>query len=150
MIAQVYIWCIYLTLQKFTNQKLNLILLEYVLKIKNFIIEKKGEKMLNETLDRSMAKAQRHEILTKASKFSNLFKNITKDKSFQDEIMHSKLDKYIQKGIDTSTAIKESLYAYDEYIVENPDEFQVEVNFGQPSDVPFFKSLYNKLLAESV
>lgn len=123
--------------------------MEYVLFLKIFIIKEKGEKMLNETLDRTMAKAQQHEFLTKASKFSNVFKNITKDKNFQKEIMHAKLDKYIQKGVDTSSAIKESLYDDSNFIVENPDEFQVELSFeSESSGVPFFKSIYNKLFAE--
>ena len=104
--------------------------------------------MLNETLDKSMAKAQHREILTKASKFSNVFKNITKDRSFQDEIMHAKLDKYVQQGADTTSAIKESLYDTSNFIVEDPDEIQVEITFNKDSSEPFFKSLYNKLLAQ--
>jgi hypothetical protein len=87
--------------------------------------------------------------LTKASKFSNVFKNITKNKDFQNEIMHAKLDKYIKKGIDTSEAIKESLYDYENFIVEDPNEFQVEVSFNSENiGVPFFKSLYSKLFAQ--
>ena len=105
--------------------------------------------MLNETLDKSMAKAQHREILTKASKFSNVFKNITKDRSFQDEIVHAKLDKYIRQGADTTSAIKESLYDISNFIVEDPDEIQVEIAFNKDSSgEPFFKSLYNKLLAQ--
>ena len=111
-------------------------------------MKEKGERMLNETLDKSMAKAQHREILTKASKFSNVFKNITKDRSFQDEIMHAKLDKYVQQGADTTSAIKESLYDTSNFIVEDPDEIQVEITFNKDSSEPFFKSLYNKLLAQ--
>lgn len=123
--------------------------MEYVLLPEIFIIKEKGERMLNETLEKSMEKAQRREIITKASKFSNVFKNITKDTAFQDEIMHSKLDKYILKGADTSSAIKESLNDAANFIVENPDELQVELTFNkEDSGLPFFKSLYNKLLAQ--
>jgi len=122
--------------------------MEYVTRLKIPIMKEKGEKMLNETLDKSMAKAQSREILTKASKFSNVFKNITKDRSFQDEIMHAKLDKYIQQGADTTSAIRESLYDVSNFIAEDPDELQVEIPFNkEPSGEPFFKSLYNKLLA---
>ncbi len=105
--------------------------------------------MLNETIDRTMAKAQQREIITRASKFSNVFKNITKDKSFQNTIMHNKLDKYLKQGVDTSTAIKESLDDVNNYIVENPEEFQVEISFKESlSQMPFFRSLHEKLFAQ--
>lgn len=106
--------------------------------------------MLNKTLDDVMNKSLSLEMHTKTSKFTNVFKNISKNASYQQEIINKKLDKYVDKGeIETSSAIKEILSSYDTTdIVENPDEISIDLEF-KSSGIPFFRSLYNKLLAQA-
>ena len=102
--------------------------------------------MLTQTLDESMAKAQKYEHTTRVAKFGNVFKTIVKDASSQNEIiMRKKLDEYTKKGyrsFDKQEEDKEK-----EFIVENPNEIKVNIDFGNKNSLglPFFKSISTKL-----
>ena len=101
--------------------------------------------MLTQTLDESMAKAQKYEHTTKAAKFGNVFKTITIDKTAQDEmIMRQKLDQYTQKGY-RSFDKKEEKKA--DFIVEDPNEVVINIDFNNKNSLglPFFKSISTKL-----
>ena len=59
--------------------------------------------MLTQTLDETMAKAQKVEQVTRATRFGNVFKTVVKDKTAQDEvIMRKKIDKFTKKGFRSS------------------------------------------------
>ena len=83
--------------------------------------------MLIQTLEETMAKAQKHERVTRATKFGSAFKNITTDKNLQDEIiMRKKIDEYTQKGYRSFDKIEPK----EEIIVENPNEIVVNIDIS--------------------
>ena len=100
--------------------------------------------MLIQTLEETMAKAQKHERVTRATKFGSAFKNITTDKKLQDEIiMRKKIDEYTQKGYRSFDKIEPK----EEIIVENPNEIVVNIDISNKNSLglPFFKSITAKL-----
>ena len=98
--------------------------------------------MLEKILDDAMAKTRQFErTTTKASKFNCQTKNSEED------IANDKLGAYIKKvKVDTRFSLKDMMYDADKLIIENPEEIPVEIEFKSTSGLPFFKSVYMKLL----
>lgn len=100
--------------------------------------------MISKTLDETMEKAKKFENLTKASKFSSLFKGISVEKSAEKEFeMLQKISEYVKEDIQTPSEDAEIL----EYITENPDEVApiFDFNGSVSTGLPFFKSIDYKL-----
>lgn len=97
--------------------------------------------MLKDTLDDIMSRAQKYEIHTKTTRFSNVFKNLTQGKELENDQMQEKLTEYVTNEIAASQEKDE-----DSFIVENPDTVEVEIKYNnEPSDLPFFRSIMTKL-----
>ena len=106
--------------------------------------------MYTQTLDDTMAKAKKVERMTKATKFSNVFKTMVTDKSFQDEIAQKKLSQYVKNIEDASSKINIddcSEEKVTDLIVEDPDIIPVKIEFNNIDTIglPFFKSIQFKL-----
>ena len=99
--------------------------------------------MLNETLEKTMRRAKNIEYHTKASKYSNTYKVVSN--TLNESLMDKKIKKYVQKD----SKVRSNLDKKKNYgiIVENPDEIPVKIDFNnENTGIPFFKSLYMKLL----
>lgn len=94
-----------------------------------------------EILEKSMEKAKKVERLTRATKFSNVFKSMVEGANPNDLIKKSpeplREPEHMQAEIDDSY----------EYIVEDPNEITVDISYEKhsDSDVPFFKVLQSRL-----
>ena len=100
--------------------------------------------MLTQTLDETMAKAQKVEQVTRATRFGNVFKTVVKDKTAQDEvIMRKKIDKFTKKGF---RSFDKKIEPEDNFITEDPEEIIINVDFSKgDSGLPFFRSITEKL-----
>ena len=99
--------------------------------------------MLNATLEKTMAKAKNYENLTKASKYSTLYKVNDKKNDLQDMQMYKKIQKYVKKNAPVSDIMNEDI---SDYIVEDPSRVRVEIDFSSNNlGIPFFKALQVKL-----
>ena len=102
--------------------------------------------MLTHSLDETMAKAQKHEQMTKATRFTNVFgdveiENIPKQVS----LMRRKIDAYSKAGYRSYDKCTEQFAELEEeYIVEDPNEAVLNIEYVH-SDLPFFKSISAKL-----
>jgi len=94
-----------------------------------------------EIVEKSMEKAKKVERLTRATKFSNVFKGMSAGLNPKDIIKKSpeplREPEHIQAEADDSY----------EYIVEDPNEISVDISYSSHSGlgVPFFKELQSKL-----
>ena len=99
--------------------------------------------MLNETLDKAMARSKRCENKTRASKYSAGYKLNSVNK-FQESVMYKKIRKYVKNNAPVSDIIGEDI---SDYIVEDPYQIPVKIDFSSSGEgIPFFRSLYRKLL----
>ena len=100
--------------------------------------------MLAQTLDETMAKAQKVEQITRATKFGNIFKAVVKDKISQDElVMRKKVDEYTKEGF---RSFDKQIEAEKGLITEDPEEILVDINFSKSTNgLPFFRSITSKL-----
>lgn len=106
--------------------------------------------MLLETLENTMAKAQKYEQITKATKFGNVYDNSASESenNFSEKIMRKKIDKYTKRGhrsfdkTETEEVVVSDIE--DDFIVEDPHEVVFEITYTH-SDLPFFRSIQEKL-----
>ena len=97
--------------------------------------------MLSQTLDEIMTKAKRFEHITRATKYSSVFK--TTDEQ-DEQLMQKRISKY-------STNVKlnnlEENWIAEDLIVEDPDEIKINVEFkhSEGERKPFFRAISSKL-----
>ncbi len=99
--------------------------------------------MLTQTLDESMAKAQKYEHTTRSAKFGSIFKAVAQNKDIQDE-MRKKIDQYTKEGY---RSFDKQVEKEKELIVENPNEIMINIDISDKNSLglPFFKSISTKL-----
>ena len=101
--------------------------------------------MILRTLEESMEKAKKFENITKAAKYSNLFKGTIPEKSPEKEIeMLKKISQYVKDDQIQHSAQDDEIL---DYITENPDEMNSVLNIKNSvsTGLPFFKSIDYKL-----
>ncbi len=97
--------------------------------------------MLSQTLDEIMTKAKRFEHITRATKFSSVFK--TTDEQ-DEQLMQKRISKYSAK---VQSNVQEENWEVENLIVEDPDEvkFDIEFKHSEGERKPFFKAISLKL-----
>lgn len=102
--------------------------------------------MLAQTLDNTMAKAQKIERMTKATKFSNVFRAVVSDGDFAQSLANRKLSDYVQQAkSDVEQKTAEEIEDIQEFIDEDPDDVSVKLEFASDNGLPFFRSIQMKL-----
>lgn len=98
--------------------------------------------MLSQTIDEVMSRAKRFESLTRATKFSSAFKGT--DNIDEVSLMQKRISKYSKSNVEIECSDD---YDIDSLIVEDPDEYKVEINLENDNELglPFFKSVMAKL-----
>lgn len=89
-------------------------------------------------IDKAMRKAKRIERLTRATKFSSVFKGLASGKISKEDFASSSVDNQKEIFVD-------NLDVASDFIVENPAEKKFDLVFKNSSELPFFKSVDLKL-----
>ena len=99
--------------------------------------------MLTQTIDEIMSRTKKFENLTRATKFSKVFKNNT-DKQNDEYLMQKRISRYSKK--ETPVEIEQD-WDSEDLIVEDPDEIKIDIEFKhtEGNKKPFFKSIGAKL-----